>query len=118
MIRVSDLTFTYPGGSAPAVRELQFEVEDGEIFGFLGPSGAGKSTTQNILTGLLGGFAGSVEAFAKAGPSGAGPTNRTAVPKLSPEASTDVDGGRGPGAGWPPSMNCWLSSPPKACTTP
>jgi fluoroquinolone transport system ATP-binding protein len=60
MISVSNLTFTYPGGDEPAVRDLAFEIEEGEVFGFLGPSGAGKSTTQNILIGLLQGYAGDI----------------------------------------------------------
>jgi len=65
MIRVDDLTFTYPGTSAPAVTSLGFEVQDQEIFGFLGPSGAGKSTTQNLLIGLLKGFTGDIEVLGK-----------------------------------------------------
>jgi len=36
-----------------AVRDVSFEVEPGEIFGFLGPNGAGKTTTINILCTLL-----------------------------------------------------------------
>lgn len=65
MIRVENLTFTYTGASQPAVRELSFAVEPGEIFGFLGPSGAGKSTTQKILFRLLQGFQGSVSVFGR-----------------------------------------------------
>lgn len=61
MIGVEDLTFTYPGGSSPAVRGLTFDVEKGEVFGFLGPNGAGKTTTQNILIGLLKGWQGRVQ---------------------------------------------------------
>ena len=53
MIEVSRLAFAYPGAKNPAVNDLEFAVEDGEIFGFLGPNGAGKSTTQKVLTGLL-----------------------------------------------------------------
>jgi fluoroquinolone transport system ATP-binding protein len=53
MINVNNLTFTYTGTTEPAVRGLNFNIEEGEIFGFLGPSGAGKSTTQKILIGLL-----------------------------------------------------------------
>ena len=60
MISVEGLTYTYPSGSSPAVRELSFGVEKGEVFGFLGPSGAGKTTTQNILIGLLQGWQGHV----------------------------------------------------------
>jgi ABC-2 type transport system ATP-binding protein len=36
-----------------AVKDVSFEVEEGEIFGFLGPNGAGKSTTINMLCTLL-----------------------------------------------------------------
>lgn len=60
MIRVEGLRFTYPGNRDETLKGLGFDIEPGEIFGFLGPSGAGKSTTQKILIGLLGGFAGSV----------------------------------------------------------
>jgi len=58
MIEVSDLRYTYGGTDDPALRGLTFEVEDGEVFGFLGPSGAGKSTTQRVLVGLLDDYAG------------------------------------------------------------
>jgi fluoroquinolone transport system ATP-binding protein len=60
MITVTDLTYTYPVGSGPAISGLNFTVTDGEIFGFLGPSGAGKSTTQKILIKLLTGYQGQV----------------------------------------------------------
>ena len=53
MIEVHGLGFRYAGASARAVSALDFDVQPGEIFGFLGPSGAGKSTTQKILIGLL-----------------------------------------------------------------
>lgn len=58
MIRVENLGFSYI--KRPFIRDMNFEVKDGEIFGFLGPSGAGKSTLQKILTGLIGGYEGSV----------------------------------------------------------
>lgn len=57
MIRVKDLFFSY--GKRPFLEDVNFEVERGEIFGFLGPSGAGKSTLQKILTGLLTTYKGS-----------------------------------------------------------
>lgn len=60
MINVQNLSFTYPGTSTPALHDITFTVETGEIFGFLGPSGAGKSTTQKILIRLLRGFRGHV----------------------------------------------------------
>jgi len=37
----------------PAVEDVSFRLEPGEIVGFLGPNGAGKSTTVKIITGML-----------------------------------------------------------------
>lgn len=51
MITVKNLSFSYTGKTF--MKNMQFEVHEGEIFGFLGPSGAGKSTLQKILTGLI-----------------------------------------------------------------
>ena len=53
MISVKNLYHSYNKDENYQVKDVSFEVEKGEIFGFLGPSGAGKSTVQNILTGLL-----------------------------------------------------------------
>jgi ABC-2 type transport system ATP-binding protein len=36
-----------------AVKEVSFQIEEGELVGFLGPNGAGKTTTLKILSGLL-----------------------------------------------------------------
>ena len=36
-----------------AVKDISFEVEEGEIIAFIGPNGAGKSTTIKMLTGIL-----------------------------------------------------------------
>jgi ABC-2 type transport system ATP-binding protein len=36
-----------------AVKDVSFDVEEGELLGYLGPNGAGKSTTLKILTGVL-----------------------------------------------------------------
>lgn len=52
MIKVKGLHHSYNGKDF-AIKGIDFEVEKGEVFGFLGPSGAGKSTTQGILAGLL-----------------------------------------------------------------
>jgi fluoroquinolone transport system ATP-binding protein len=60
MIRVENLRYTYPGSDKQVLKGISFEIQKGEIFGFLGPSGAGKSTTQKVLNGLLKGFQGSV----------------------------------------------------------
>jgi fluoroquinolone transport system ATP-binding protein len=60
MVEIQNLHFTYPKNESKTLKGLNFEIADGEIFGFLGPSGAGKSTTQNILIGILKKYAGSV----------------------------------------------------------
>ena len=51
MIEVRDLTHYY--GPMPAVENVNFTVQRGEILGFLGPNGAGKTTTMRILTGFM-----------------------------------------------------------------
>ncbi len=51
MIEVQDLTKKY--GDIVAVRNLNFKVEQGRIWGLLGPNAAGKTTTMRILTGYL-----------------------------------------------------------------
>ncbi len=48
-------------GDVRAVDDISFEVERGELFGFLGINGAGKSTTINMLCTLYAATAGSVE---------------------------------------------------------
>lgn len=65
MIKVNDLSFTYPGAEHPVLKSLNFEIQEGEIFGFLGPSGAGKSTTQKIIYKILNKFDGSIEVNGK-----------------------------------------------------
>ena len=39
--------------NTPALTDVSFQVEKGEILGFLGPNGAGKTTTMRILTGFI-----------------------------------------------------------------
>ncbi|MYN65864.1 MAG: ABC transporter ATP-binding protein [Acidobacteria bacterium] len=65
VVDVDGLTFTYASGTAPAVRDLCFRIDRGEIFGFLGPNGAGKSTTQKLLIGLLRGYRGTVSVMGR-----------------------------------------------------
>lgn len=51
LIEVVGLVQVYPDGTR-AVDGVNFEVQEGTIFGLLGPNGAGKTTTLNILTTL------------------------------------------------------------------
>ncbi|MFB6208276.1 MAG: ABC transporter ATP-binding protein [Candidatus Nanohaloarchaea archaeon] len=50
-IDISSLKKDY--GDLRALKGLDLNVEEGELFGFIGPNGAGKSTTINILTGQI-----------------------------------------------------------------
>src|SRR5262249_17972602 len=43
-LRVRGLTFTYAGAAAPALRDVDFELQPGQKLGLTGPVGAGKST--------------------------------------------------------------------------
>ena len=51
-LTVENLTKTYPG-KVVALKDINFTVDYGEIFGLVGPDGAGKSTLFNILTTLF-----------------------------------------------------------------
>ena len=51
MLSIKNLNKRY--GRFQAVSELNLEVAEGEIFGFVGPNGAGKTTTMKIICGLL-----------------------------------------------------------------
>jgi ABC-2 type transport system ATP-binding protein len=52
-------------GNVLAVDAAEFDVREGEVFGFLGPNGAGKTTTINMLTGLARPTAGSLHIFGR-----------------------------------------------------
>jgi fluoroquinolone transport system ATP-binding protein len=60
MIRVENLSYSYPKSNTSVINKLNFEIGRGEVFGFLGPSGAGKSTTQKVLYKILNDFTGEV----------------------------------------------------------
>lgn len=63
VIDVQNVFLKYPSSKRDTIKGITFDVEEGEIFGFLGPSGAGKSTMQKILTGTLRDYRGSVRIF-------------------------------------------------------
>ena len=51
MLEVRSLTKRFNG--IPAVHEVSFRIEPGEILGYVGPNGAGKSTTVKMIIGLI-----------------------------------------------------------------
>ncbi len=60
MFKVNNLYFKYKNNKADVINGLNFEIKEGEIFGFLGPSGAGKSTTQKIIIKILEDYRGEI----------------------------------------------------------
>ena len=63
IVSASDLGYRYPGAAHPTLTGLDFEIREGEVFGFLGPNGSGKSTTQKLLARILHGHTGDVRIF-------------------------------------------------------
>jgi ABC-2 type transport system ATP-binding protein len=60
IIDVDHLTKRYRKSALPAVDDISFDVQPGELFAFLGPNGAGKTTTISILTTTLAKTSGTV----------------------------------------------------------
>lgn len=58
-LKISQLTGGYT--RTPVIKDLSFEVGDGEIVGLIGLNGAGKSTTIKHIMGLMTPFKGSIE---------------------------------------------------------
>ena len=53
IVSVRNIKKTYNKGKVVALRDLSFDVEEGEIYGIIGPDGAGKTSLFRILTTLL-----------------------------------------------------------------
>ncbi len=77
-IRTEGLTKRY--GSLEAVRDLDLEVREGGLFGFLGPNGSGKTTTVRMLLGLVFPTSGRVELLGQPMPRAAG----AVLPQVGP----------------------------------
>ena len=61
LIRARGLTKVF--GERTAVASIDFDVRDGEFFGFLGPNGAGKTTTMRMIAGVSPRTSGTLEIF-------------------------------------------------------
>lgn len=68
-VALTDVTKIFPvplqRRSVVAVRDLNLEVEAGQIYGLLGPNGSGKSTTLKIILGLVPPTSGSARIFGR-----------------------------------------------------
>ena len=53
IVRVSNMTFQYPGTTKPQISDITFQCSLGSRIAVIGPNGAGKSTLINVLTGEL-----------------------------------------------------------------
>jgi len=53
IIEAKNLTYTYPGGTKPSIREVSIKIEKGEFTLITGPSGCGKTTLCRCFNGLI-----------------------------------------------------------------
>ena len=53
VVEVDRLTYSYPGSTAPALKDISLRVEAGQMVGVIGANGAGKSTLCLVLAGLI-----------------------------------------------------------------
>lgn len=54
MIEFQGLSFRYPGGGLPALRDISLRIPDGAVYLIIGESGSGKTTLAKVLSGFLG----------------------------------------------------------------
>lgn len=60
MIKINNLTFSYPQAKEPALKDLSLSIERGDFILVTGASGAGKSTLLRCFNGLIPHFSGGV----------------------------------------------------------
>lgn len=63
VLKINNLTKIYKNGRG--IKNVSFEVNEGDIYGLLGPNGSGKTTTMKIITGLSRADEGDVQIFDK-----------------------------------------------------
>ena len=60
MIKITDLTYVYPGEENPALDKVTLNIEEGSFTALLGPNGSGKSTLIQLICGLISPFNGEI----------------------------------------------------------
>ena len=51
-LTLENVSYTYPGGTSPVVKNATYGFESGKLYAVVGPSGSGKSTLLSMLAGL------------------------------------------------------------------
>ena len=82
MIATSGLTKRF--GKVAAVTDLDLDVREGDVYGFLGPNGSGKTTTVRMLLGLVLATRGDIEVLGRPMPSSA--------PEVLPQVGAMIEG--------------------------
>ena len=62
-LRVEHLSFTYPDAAQSSLRDISFDMQQGEILGVIGGTGSGKSTLVQVLLGLYPADKGSISLY-------------------------------------------------------
>ena len=52
-VEIKDVSYTYPGTSAPAIKDITFSIPKGQFVGIIGQNGGGKTTIMKCLVGLV-----------------------------------------------------------------
>ena len=63
VLHVQNLTFTYPDAAQPSLKDISFDMQQGEILGIIGGTGSGKSTLVQVLLGLYSADKGSISLY-------------------------------------------------------
>ena len=53
VLEIKDLTFTYPGATAPTLNHVDLNIEKGDFIAIVGNNGCGKSTLCKVMNGLI-----------------------------------------------------------------
>ena len=61
VLSLDNVCFNYPLAQNPTLKNISFEIKQGETIGFIGPSGSGKTTLIDLILGLLKPDSGTIE---------------------------------------------------------